>query len=90
MVRYFRDAGIKLGDQPLTYTEIKNWSEMTCTPVNQWISSTLRGMSVQYINGYIAGTNGEQSPLYDSVLTKAEKAEILSNKIRAAFGISKK
>lgn len=39
---------VDLGVADITYTEIKNWSEVTATKITAWHADTLKRMSVTY------------------------------------------
>lgn len=55
------------GFNPISYQEIKAWTELTGIELNGWEAETLHDLSISYIVGYNAGRDPASAPYWQSM-----------------------
>ncbi len=55
------------GLSPVSYQEIKAWSELTGIELNGWEATTLRDLSIAYIIGHSTGRDPASAPFWQSM-----------------------
>jgi len=63
----------QMGMEPISFTEIANWSKLVGIELSSWEVSTVHQMSVSYTNGYSLGQDPASTAPYKTLEIAPEK-----------------
>jgi hypothetical protein len=74
-----------MGQSPLSWTDIKTWSDMTGVEVSGWEGATIRRLSSSYLSEYQQAKDPSRPAPYSPNITEHGREQV-SNKIGSIFG----
>ena len=79
LIEHLFDIGPVSGDSPISYQDIKAWSDITGHVLDGWEASTLRQMSSAYLAEYHAASEPNRQPPYTTSTIRPR--EVVASKL---------